>query len=139
MVLIKDSLQPVAAAQGSKPQPQFSFNLNGVACISTFFIFLVFALAVANTELLRLRNKPLFAPEAEESSWGFGQILPMFLIVIPLMRVAVILRDSGLGLRNSGPTQKSIKVRTRAGTSEERYTFQPLRMKLTGLPALRTP
>ncbi|KAJ7217267.1 hypothetical protein GGX14DRAFT_602769 [Mycena pura] len=50
---------------------------------------IVYGLCVAHVETLRLYNKP----DPSDSYWGFGQILPVFLIAHPAMRTLSLLRQ----------------------------------------------
>jgi hypothetical protein len=66
-------------------QNGFTSGIDGRVALTVFAIIIVSVLAVTNTELLRSRN---LSKDAEDSQWGFGQVLPMFLVVVPLYRTA---------------------------------------------------
>ncbi|KAJ7191331.1 hypothetical protein GGX14DRAFT_600848 [Mycena pura] len=69
---------------------QIAWNL----VIELFVVLLLWALAVMNTELLIQWNN--FAPSDDShSSWQFGQVLPMFLVVLPLVNLINAFRDFG--------------------------------------------
>ncbi|KAJ6568749.1 hypothetical protein B0H19DRAFT_1256467 [Mycena capillaripes] len=56
---------------------------------------IIWALAVMNTELLI--NWSNFAPsDGQQSSWQFGQVLPMFLVVLPLANLITAFQTHGL-------------------------------------------
>ncbi|KAJ7087960.1 hypothetical protein B0H15DRAFT_294670 [Mycena belliarum] len=57
-------------------------------------ILVLWSLTVMNTELLIRWNG--FAPSSAQSSWQFGQVLPMFLVVLPLANLINAFRDFGL-------------------------------------------
>ncbi|KAJ7149169.1 hypothetical protein C8R43DRAFT_1007404 [Mycena crocata] len=57
-------------------------------------VLILWGLTVMNTELLIRWNN--FAPSDGTSSWQFGQVLPMFLVVLPLSNLINAFRDFGL-------------------------------------------
>jgi hypothetical protein len=90
--------------------PGFSSGIDGTVTLTVFAILVVSTLGVVNTELLRFYNHP----QAEDSEWGFGQILPMFLIVLPLKRTVQAFWTHGLGRRT--PVQRGHRMRLRPKT-----------------------
>ncbi|KAJ7021306.1 hypothetical protein C8F04DRAFT_1273912 [Mycena alexandri] len=63
--------------------------------INIGFVLVLWALTVMNTELLIRWNH--FAPnDTPQSSWQFGQVLPMFLVVLPLANLITAFRAFGL-------------------------------------------
>ncbi|KAK7451070.1 hypothetical protein VKT23_012745 [Stygiomarasmius scandens] len=50
---------------------------------------IVFGFCIGHVETLRLFNNP----EQSDQSWGFGQILPVFLTALPAMRVLSLFRE----------------------------------------------
>ncbi|KAJ7926987.1 hypothetical protein B0H13DRAFT_2265716 [Mycena leptocephala] len=63
--------------------------------IELAFVLALWGLTVMNTELLIRWNH--IAPEGgQASSWQFGQVLPMFLVVLPLSNLVTAFRDYGL-------------------------------------------
>ncbi|KAF8181931.1 hypothetical protein K438DRAFT_1937898 [Mycena galopus ATCC 62051] len=61
--------------------------------IELFVVLILWTLAVMNTELLIRWNR--FASSGG-GSWQFGQVLPMFLVVLPLANLINAFRDFGL-------------------------------------------
>ncbi|KDQ12585.1 hypothetical protein BOTBODRAFT_34313 [Botryobasidium botryosum FD-172 SS1] len=55
---------------------------DGSLLIHLVFIVVIFALLILNAELFLIRNF-----NGSQQKWGFGQVLPMFLISIPLIGV----------------------------------------------------
>ncbi|KAJ6505204.1 hypothetical protein C8R45DRAFT_972006 [Mycena sanguinolenta] len=62
--------------------------------IKILFVLVLWGLAVMNTELLIFWNH--FPPSNGQSLWQFGQVLPMFLVVLPLANLITAFRDFGL-------------------------------------------
>ncbi|KAJ7476766.1 hypothetical protein FB451DRAFT_1243901 [Mycena latifolia] len=62
--------------------------------IEIVVVLILWGLTVMNTELLIRWNK--FPPSNSASSWQFGQVLPMFLVVLPLANLINAFRDFGL-------------------------------------------
>jgi hypothetical protein len=93
--------------------PSFNVNISGTVTITVLTITLVSTLAVCNTELLRRYNRPQAAVDSE---WGFGQILPMFLVVLPLKRTVLAFCTHGFRPKPKGSAagEKGRKVRLKA-------------------------
>ncbi|KAF7367976.1 hypothetical protein MSAN_00863200 [Mycena sanguinolenta] len=62
--------------------------------IEIFVVLILWGMAVMNTELLIRWNH--FPPSNGQSLWQFGQVLPMFLVVLPLTNLITAFRDLGL-------------------------------------------
>jgi hypothetical protein len=94
--------------------PGFSSGIDGTVFLTVISIVIVSTLAVVNTELLRFFNHP----QLDDSQWGFGQILPMFLIILPLKRTIQAFWAHGLSRRPRTPAERGhrIRVRPRATT-----------------------
>ncbi|KAJ7268578.1 hypothetical protein C8J57DRAFT_1325606 [Mycena rebaudengoi] len=70
---------------------QIAWNL----VIEIIVVFILWGLTVMNTELLIKWNK-FDQSDGIQSKWQFGQILPMFLVVLPLVNVVNAFKDFGL-------------------------------------------
>ncbi|KZP03685.1 hypothetical protein FIBSPDRAFT_462215 [Athelia psychrophila] len=68
-------LDKLKAKNGRRWKPDFDGPLTG----QLLFILFVWVLAVMNTEYLIVRNR--FEPS--DTTWSFGQILPLLLVIIP--------------------------------------------------------
>ncbi|KAF7339096.1 hypothetical protein MVEN_01986100 [Mycena venus] len=62
--------------------------------IEIIFVLIIWSLTVMNTELLIRWNH--FAPSDGQSLWQFGQVLPMFLVVLPLANLFSAFQEHGL-------------------------------------------
>ncbi|KAF7358371.1 hypothetical protein MVEN_00887100 [Mycena venus] len=86
--------RPQAAAKATEPKLWIDWPL----VIRITFVLVAWGLVVLNTELLIRWNN--FAP-SNQSAWQFGQILALFLVVVPLASVISVFWM--LGLRPSSP------------------------------------
>jgi hypothetical protein len=93
--------------------PGFSSGIDGTVSVTVLTIVIVSALAIVNTELLRLYNHP----QPDDSEWSFGQILPMFFIVLPLKRTIQAFWSYGLGRRPRTATERGNRIRLRPKTT----------------------
>lgn len=82
----RSSPLPIYDERNSKKQ-----RIDGSLLIHLFFIGVVFAILILNAELFLLRNF-----NGSQQQWGFGQVLPMFLVSIPLIGVWDGFRKYGL-------------------------------------------
>ncbi|KAJ7233728.1 hypothetical protein B0H12DRAFT_1239251 [Mycena haematopus] len=62
--------------------------------IKIISVLILWGMAVMNTELLIRWNH--FPPSDGQSLWQFGQVLPMFLVVLPLANLITAFRELGL-------------------------------------------
>ncbi|KAJ7731815.1 hypothetical protein DFH07DRAFT_150502 [Mycena maculata] len=69
---------------------QIAWNL----VIEIAVVLMLWGLTVMNTELLIRWNR--FNPSGAQSSWQFGQVLPMFLTLLPFCNLVNAFRDFGL-------------------------------------------
>jgi len=76
-------LHPNYGVDSQLYQPSYNLQIPWDLVIEITILVTMWVLAVMNTELL-IRWNRFKRPECSESAWQFGQILPMFLIVIPL-------------------------------------------------------
>ncbi|EJD04506.1 uncharacterized protein FOMMEDRAFT_167676 [Fomitiporia mediterranea MF3/22] len=77
---------------------QYDAGIFGTLLIQLIVIFTFWALFVLNTELLVRSNSP-GGDDDGRSLWQFGQILPMFLIVLPLVNLIKVFRVHRLSRR----------------------------------------
>ncbi|KLO17533.1 hypothetical protein SCHPADRAFT_994226 [Schizopora paradoxa] len=75
----------------------FDLGISGTLIIEIAVILLLWSLAVMNTELLIRWNS--FSP-SDGSQWQFGQVLPMFLIVLPLINLVKAFKEYKLHRRS---------------------------------------
>ncbi|KDQ54253.1 hypothetical protein JAAARDRAFT_60674 [Jaapia argillacea MUCL 33604] len=85
----------------------YQVDLSGRLIVNIFLISVVSLLAILNTELLREYNHP----QPADKSWGFGQILPVFLVILPLTSTISAFKEHGLGERKR--KHKKVRVRNR--------------------------
>jgi len=64
----------------------YKLPIDGKLIIMILFILLFWAFAVLNTELLIIWNH-FEQSDNSQSAWQFGQVLPMFLVVLPLVNM----------------------------------------------------
>ena len=78
------------------------FGVFGTLLVELIVITVLWALFVLNTELLILRNRFDGGGDGLDSStlWQFGQILPMFLVVLPLVSLVKVFRKHGFKRRH---------------------------------------
>ncbi|TFK46503.1 hypothetical protein OE88DRAFT_896385 [Heliocybe sulcata] len=99
----------------SKAQMNVSFdtsyraNINGRLLVNLILILVTSMLAILNTELLRHLNHPNDSA-ASEGSWGFGQILPLFLTVLPAWSTFLAFRKHGLGEKKKEGRRVRVKA-----------------------------
>ncbi|EPQ51727.1 hypothetical protein GLOTRDRAFT_117755 [Gloeophyllum trabeum ATCC 11539] len=107
--------------------PSFAFdtsyraNINGRLIVNLLLILATSALAILNTELLRAWNHPQSDSGSSEGSWGFGQILPLFLTVLPAWNACKAFKKHGLGEKR----KDSRKVRVKASSSKKGSARRP--------------
>ncbi|KIJ45961.1 hypothetical protein M422DRAFT_46535 [Sphaerobolus stellatus SS14] len=70
-------------------------NFSGEIVSKLFMIIFFWAIAVVNTELL-IRFNHFAQPDGSQSIWQFGQILPLFLLVLPLASAVNAFKKHGL-------------------------------------------
>ncbi|EGN97384.1 hypothetical protein SERLA73DRAFT_153796 [Serpula lacrymans var. lacrymans S7.3] len=98
-------------------------NVDGRVVLTVIVIFIISALCILNTELLRHYNH--IGPEDE--SWAFGQILPMFLTLLPLVNTVRAFKEYGFGTKHNhkerivGPSTPHV-LRTTSGRSSDLHT-----------------
>ncbi|KAJ7186456.1 hypothetical protein C8R46DRAFT_1057234 [Mycena filopes] len=74
---------------------EHDLQLAGQIVVNLVVVLVMWAITVMNTELLIRWNH--FAPnDTPQSSWQFGQVLPMFLVVLPLANLITVFRKLGL-------------------------------------------
>ncbi|KAJ7826293.1 hypothetical protein B0H14DRAFT_2817521 [Mycena olivaceomarginata] len=74
---------------------EYDLQIEWPLVIEILVVLILWGLTVMNTELLISLNH--FAPsDGGHSSWQFGQVLPMFLVVLPLANLITAFRDYGL-------------------------------------------
>ncbi|KAJ7891341.1 hypothetical protein B0H14DRAFT_3428647 [Mycena olivaceomarginata] len=77
---------------GSRSRPRYRRNIAWSMIVELVFISILWSLSVMNTELLIRWNH--FAPSDDpQSTWQFGQVLPMFLVVPPLINMVNAFRE----------------------------------------------
>ncbi|KLO07182.1 hypothetical protein SCHPADRAFT_945490 [Schizopora paradoxa] len=77
-------------------EPDLEFS--GRIVLQIIFIVILLPLAIVNTELLVKRNRS--APESHsQEQWAFGQVIPVFLIAHPLVKVLSAFKKYGLRSR----------------------------------------
>ncbi|KDQ54255.1 hypothetical protein JAAARDRAFT_60676 [Jaapia argillacea MUCL 33604] len=112
----------------------YQVNVSGRLIVNIFLITMVSLLAIVNTELLRKYNHP----QPADKSWGFGQILPVFLVILPLTSAYSAFKEHGLGVRKR--KERKILVRTRksgaAGTGMGKGANHLNSATLLGAPPL---
>ncbi|KAJ7708086.1 hypothetical protein B0H17DRAFT_1191585 [Mycena rosella] len=82
------------ARQPPEPHMEYDLQIAWNLVIEIVVVLILWGLTVMNTELLIRWNN--FAPSDGTSSWQFGQVLPMFLVVLPLTNVVNAFREFGL-------------------------------------------
>ncbi|KAJ6542537.1 hypothetical protein DFH09DRAFT_1173928 [Mycena vulgaris] len=92
------ALAPVKPQFRSRQSPErpmeYDLQIAWNLVIEIAVVLILWGLTVMNTELLIRRNN--FEPSHNQSSWQFGQVLPMFLVVLPLTNLVNAFRDFGL-------------------------------------------
>jgi len=75
--------------------PKYDLQIAWDLVVEILLITVLWVLAVMNTELLIRWNhfEPLDSPT---SPWQFGQVLPMFLLVLPFVNMVSVFREFGL-------------------------------------------
>ncbi|KAJ7907601.1 hypothetical protein B0H13DRAFT_2332196 [Mycena leptocephala] len=104
------TLAPASASAAPKYIPlsersdPYDPNIEWKVVFKVPIILILWGLAVMNTELLIWWNH--FAPSDDShSQWQFGQILPMFLVVLPLISVFNTFWDNGVRKLNNEFTE----------------------------------
>lgn len=93
------------SAYQSEPRPIHHLNFSGELFLELLVILVLWAIAVMNTELLIRWNH--FANDSNpQSIWQFGQVLPLFLLVLPI--ASTFNAFGKLGLRHR-PLQRRIR------------------------------
>ncbi|KAJ7440924.1 hypothetical protein B0H11DRAFT_2292589 [Mycena galericulata] len=77
----------------ASPESEYDVPIPWELVIKIFLVLFVWSLTVMNIELLIRWNN--FAPSGQ-SPWQFGQVLPLFLIVLPLVSLVNAFRGSDL-------------------------------------------
>jgi hypothetical protein len=87
-------VQPAASARRHKRRKLDigGLNIDGKMLFGMLAILIVSALAIANMELLRVRN----GIHDTNTDWGFGQILAIALVLLPAVRTSAIFWKLGL-------------------------------------------
>ncbi|KAF7309309.1 hypothetical protein MIND_00301200 [Mycena indigotica] len=85
-------------AASDTQRPSYDLQIAWPLVIHLFVVCVLWTLAVMNTELLIRWNTNTDANVDADggSGWGFGQILPMFLVLLPLANVINAFREFGL-------------------------------------------
>ncbi|KAF7302885.1 hypothetical protein MKEN_01250800 [Mycena kentingensis (nom. inval.)] len=89
----KGQYQSRAGAKAHAQLPSYDLQIEWPLLIHLFVVFVLWSLVVMNTELLIQANND---GGTEGSGWGFGQILPMFLVLLPLANVINAFREFGI-------------------------------------------
>jgi len=84
-----------AHSHGGPTQDRYYPSFSGKLVIELFAIVVVWALAVMNTELLIKANHSEPSNDGQ-STWQFGQVLPLFLLVLPLANTLNAFSEHGL-------------------------------------------
>ncbi|KAF9466923.1 hypothetical protein BDZ94DRAFT_1305793 [Collybia nuda] len=79
----------------SGQQGRYRVHIAWDVMIELIVITILWAICVMNTELL-IRWNRFEASDASTSEWQFGQVLPMFLITLPLVNVIGAFREFGI-------------------------------------------
>ncbi|KAJ6549847.1 hypothetical protein B0H19DRAFT_951909, partial [Mycena capillaripes] len=72
----------------------YRYNVDEKVVLNIIVVLILWALAVMNTELL-IRWNHFAVSDDSQSQWQFGQILPMFLVVLPLISLVNAFMESG--------------------------------------------
>jgi len=78
-----------------KQQATYDLQIAWDLVIEIIAIVILWALAVMNTELL-IRWNHFELPNSPQSPWQFGQVLPMFLVVLPCINMISAFNEFGL-------------------------------------------
>jgi len=79
----------------SKQQSRYDLQIAWDLIIEITAVIILWALAVMNTELL-IRWNHFERPSSPQSAWQFGQVLPMFLVVLPAINMINAFKEFGL-------------------------------------------
>ncbi|KAF8503951.1 hypothetical protein BU17DRAFT_101612 [Hysterangium stoloniferum] len=95
--VMEDAVRTPQQAKDLQPQRPvvYDANIAGDLVAELVVILILWSLAVMNTELLIKWNK--FQPStSSQSQWQFGQVLPLFLVVLPITSTLSAFRENGL-------------------------------------------
>ncbi|KZT24781.1 hypothetical protein NEOLEDRAFT_1093604 [Neolentinus lepideus HHB14362 ss-1] len=102
---------------------RYRANVNGRLIVSLVLIIVTSSLAILNTELLRYYNNPQSDSGSSEGSWGFGQILPLFLTVLPAWSTILAFKKHGLGEKKK--EGRKVRVKTARQRPQNRRPSSP--------------
>ncbi|EIN08101.1 hypothetical protein PUNSTDRAFT_135616 [Punctularia strigosozonata HHB-11173 SS5] len=89
--------------------PEYRPNVDGRVILNLTLIVTASAIAIVNTELFRHFNHP----DDADRDWGFGQILPMFLVVLPAQRTLRVFWEQRLGPKRNQEKAGTKRVRVK--------------------------
>ncbi|KAJ7633786.1 hypothetical protein DFH06DRAFT_1221673 [Mycena polygramma] len=78
----------------SQRKKTYQYNVDEKVVVNILVVLVLWALAVMNTELL-IRWNHFAVSDDSQSPWQFGQILPMFLVVLPLISLVNAFMENG--------------------------------------------
>ncbi|KAJ6610287.1 hypothetical protein B0H10DRAFT_2061047 [Mycena sp. CBHHK59/15] len=78
----------------SERKKTYRYNVDEKVVVNIIVVLIFWALAVMNTELL-IRWNHFAVSDDSQSLWQFGQILPMFLVVLPLISLVNAFMENG--------------------------------------------
>ncbi|KAJ7473618.1 hypothetical protein B0H11DRAFT_2036576 [Mycena galericulata] len=90
--------------KASEPRMEYDLQIAWDLVIEVVVVLVLWALTVMNTELL-IRWNRFEQSGGVQSSWQFGQVLPMFLVILPLCNLFNAFRNFGLGPRRVIPRE----------------------------------
>nr|GAT47918.1 predicted protein [Mycena chlorophos] len=82
--------------RGHTTAPSYDLQIAWALLIHLLVVCILWTLVVMNTELLIRWNWPGPLQGTQESQWGFGQILPMFLVLLSFASCVGAFREFGL-------------------------------------------
>jgi len=95
----------------TRPKEFPDTGVDWVLLIKILLIFVLWSLAVMNTELL-IKWSHFMPPDGAASIWQFGQIFPLFIVILPLATVAKTYKELGFRRRyqpvSAGATEQGL-------------------------------
>ncbi|KDQ12584.1 hypothetical protein BOTBODRAFT_189096 [Botryobasidium botryosum FD-172 SS1] len=127
----------VEAAKKAKAKEREGVRYDGALIAQVVAIIVIFGVLLANAELFCRENN--FYGQAQQ--WGFGQILPMFLVIQPLCAVISGFWEHGLTpyRKPSKETPKSKNEPLRANSSDSARTLNHQRSPTSPSPSSSRP
>ncbi|KAJ7202536.1 hypothetical protein GGX14DRAFT_462875 [Mycena pura] len=90
----------------SKRQTKYRPNIDWKIVLKITVVLILWAMAVMNTELLIRWNRFAMSDDSH-TPWQFGQVLPMFLVVLPLVSLVITFMENGF--RKVPPKDDTLK------------------------------